>query len=57
MIRLIDVKLIMKRAVFRLPDTSWIIPVNSGPKDVPNDVIIMVNANATASSRGRIQGR
>ena len=57
MIRLIDVKLIMKRAVFRLPDTSWIIPVNSGPKDVPNDVIIMVNANATASSLGRILGR
>ena len=31
--------------------------MNNGPKEVPTDVIIIVNAKATASSLGLIPGR
>ena len=56
-IRLTDVKLIMNMATFRLSKPSCIRPVNNGPNDVPTEVLIMVNANATANSLGRICGR
>ena len=55
--RLIDVKLIKNRAILRSSKASCRKPVINGPKEVPTDVIIMVNAKATANSLGLILGK